>query len=92
VLTEFDACANVFEEMGYEAGGYAWHGVVDSLVRLHAPQLRRKIKFDPEASMFAAYSKKLDVIRQIAELIRAAMNSPDLLREAIENANPDLMD
>jgi hypothetical protein len=92
LLTEFDATASVFEEMGQEAGGYGWHGAVEALVRMKAPGLARKVKYDPEASMFVAYGKDRAALEKVAGLIRAAIQDPALLREAIENADPELMD
>jgi hypothetical protein len=91
-FTDFDGTAAVFEEAGHEGGGYGWHGVVDALVKMRAPKLRRKLNYDPEGSMFAVWSKDADAIRQVAELIRAAVHDQDLLREAIRKADPDLMD
>ncbi len=91
-FTDFDGTAAVFEEAGHEGGGYDWQGVVDALVRLRAPKLRRKLNYDPEGSMFAVWSKDGDAILRVAELIRAAVQDHDLLREAIRKADPDLMD
>jgi hypothetical protein len=92
MLTVFDSWAGTFEELGYDAGGYAWHGVADSLIRLKAPKLRRKIKYDPEAGMFVAYGTDRDALEQLAKLLREAMNDPAVLKDAIEKANPKLMD
>jgi hypothetical protein len=52
--------------------------VADALIRLKAPKLKRKIKYDPEAGMFVAYGTDRDALAQLARL----------LREAIEKANP----
>ncbi len=93
LLTEFNTWAATFEEMGYpEAGGYAWHGVADALVRWKAPKLRMKCNYDPESSMFAAYGKDREALAQLAGLILEAMADPTILKEAIEKANPELMD
>jgi hypothetical protein len=92
VFSDFDGTAEIFEELGQEGGGYAWHGVVDALVHTRAPKLNKVIGYDPEASMFVAYSEDREALKQVAALIRAAVNDPALLREAIENADPDLMD
>ena len=85
VFDDFDATAATFEEMGQEGGGYGWHGVVEALVRMKAPELRKKIEYDPEASMFSAISKDRDALKQVAGLIRAAVKDPALLKQAIEN-------
>ena len=91
MLTDFDEWAETFEEMGQEAGGYGWHGVADALVRLKAPKLKKKIKYDPEASMFVAYGTDRDALIQLGRLILEAMADPSILKEAIEKANPKLM-
>jgi hypothetical protein len=92
IFTDFDATAETFEEMEQEGGGYAWHGVVDALVRMKAPKLAKKLSYDPEASMFAAISDDKEVLKQVAELIRQAVADPKLLKQAIKKADPDLMD
>lgn len=90
-FTAFAGTAAVFEELGQEGGGYGWHGVVDALVRMRAPKLRKKLSYDPEASMFTVSSTDAAAIRQVCDLIRAALADPALLREAIGRADPDLM-
>jgi len=92
MLTEFDSFAEVFEEAGYDAGGYAWHGVADALIRLHAPYLAKKIQFDPEASMFVAYGKDRTALKELARLLLRTMRDEVLLKTALENADPELMD
>lgn len=82
----------VFDEAGFDGGGYGWHGVVEALVKMRAPKLKRKLNYDPEASMFAVSSKDRDALKQVAELIRAAVAEPALLREAISNADPDILE
>lgn len=52
--TEFDAWAATLDEPGHDGGGYRWHGVADALLRLKAPK-HKKVKFDPEASVFVAF-------------------------------------
>jgi hypothetical protein len=92
VFDDFDATAATFEEMGQEGGGYGWHGVVEALVRMKAPRVAKKLSYDPEASLFAVVSKDRRALATVAGLIRSAIADPQLLREAIENADPELMD
>jgi hypothetical protein len=82
----------VFERHGLEALGYAWHGVADALVRLRAPEIADRVKYDPESSMFAAYGNDRDALLRLAQLIREAADNPKLLEEALENADSDLLD
>jgi hypothetical protein len=89
---DFGPMAGVFEEMGYEGGGYGWHGVVDALVRRKLPRIARDLEYDPEGSLFAALSDDPNALNEVAVLIQNAMADPALLRQALENADPDLMD
>jgi len=92
LLTDFSKGAAIFEEHGYESGGYAWSGVAEALIRLRAPHLADKIKFDPESSMFSAYGPDRAALEELAELLKSAMYDHALLKTAIEHADPDLMD
>jgi hypothetical protein len=91
-LTEFDRWASTFEEAGQDGGGYGWVGVADALIRMKAKKLRRRIHYDPEASMFVAFGKDREALVTLARLLLAAMADPAALLEAIENADPELMD
>ncbi|WP_020469576.1 Imm51 family immunity protein [Zavarzinella formosa] len=90
-FSDFGPTADIFEELGYEGGGYDWHGVVDALVRMKAKKIRQKLDYDPEGSMFTALSKDQAAIKQVADLIRAAVEDPILLRKALAKADPDLI-
>lgn len=87
---DFEPTLPTFEAVDREGGGYSWHGVVDALVRMRAPHLRRKLSYDPEAGMFVAISKDPDALRQVAALILQARSDEDLLREAIANTSKRL--
>jgi Immunity protein 51 len=84
--------SSIFEAHGLEALGYAWHGVTEALVRLHAPEIANLVKYDPESSMFSAYGDDRDALLRVAQLIREAQHNPDLLEEALKHANPELLD
>jgi hypothetical protein len=59
---------------------------------MKAPHLAGLLDYDPEGSMFVALSEDREALRVVAGLIRASIADPDLLREAIRHADPDLMD
>lgn len=92
ILVDFDATFETFEEMGYDGGGYAWCGVADWLMRTHAPELATSVKYDPEAGMLSAYGADRATLERLASLIRSAIEDPVLLRKAITNADPEMMD
>jgi hypothetical protein len=76
---------------GYYGVSYVWHGVVEALTRMQAPELKPKLVFSPTADALVIHSGELGALREAAELIRAAIANPDLLEEAIENINPELL-
>ena len=92
IFTDFDPTQATFADHDLEGGGYDWAAVVDALVRMKARKLQKKIEYDPEAGMFAAYSNDQDALKTVAGLIRAAIADPALLSEAIEKADPDMLD
>lgn len=92
LLTDFAGTEAVFERHGFDAGGYAWAGVADALVRLRAPHLEGKVSFDPEGSMFCAVSSDRAALEELGRLLSAATRDHTLLEEALEHADPDLMD
>ena len=93
LLTDFDQQAHVFAEYGYDAGGYAWSGVAEALVKGYMlPDLAKVIQFDPESSMFCAYSRNLEALEKLAELLFKASQESEILRQAIEAADPEGMD
>jgi hypothetical protein len=59
---------------------------------MKAPELKKKLDYDLEASSFVALSKDKAALKQVAELIRDAVKDPKLLKDAIKKADPDLMD
>ena len=85
--------SSIFKAHGMEEpGGYAWHGVAEALVRLHAPEIASLVKYDPESSMFSAYGDDRAALLRVAQLIRQAQDNPAILEEALENANPEMLD
>jgi hypothetical protein len=88
----FELSDDALEARGLEGGGYTWHAIVDSLVRLHAPEIVERVNCDPEAGMFVAYGDELEALRVVAGLIRRAIQDEALLLEAVAHADPDLLE
>ena len=82
----------MFEDKGYDGGGYGLHGVAGTVIRMRAPELKGEISFNSEASLFSAKSSSRQALAELSELMSEAIERPALLREAIEKADPDLMD
>ena len=84
IFDDFGPCADAFEARGSEGGGYAWHGLAEALLQVHAPALQGRIAFDPEGSMFAAYGEDLEALRRLAGLIRAVQTDRAMLEQALD--------
>ncbi|GAB3159701.1 hypothetical protein GCM10027290_64900 [Micromonospora sonneratiae] len=84
--------AAVFEEHGYEGGGYAWAGVARSAVATHAPELADRVRYDPEAGMFVAYGTDAAALEQLGGLLHQAFHDRDALAALIRAGEPDWFD
>jgi hypothetical protein len=89
---DFSAHGDLLEAHGLQGGGYTWHAIVESLVRLHAPEIKDRVKYDPEAGMFVAYGTDLEALRVVAGLIRRATQDEAVLVEALEHADEGLLE
>lgn len=92
IFDDFGPTQDLLEEKEFEGGGYTWHGIVEALVRLYHPDLAKELEFDPESSMFVARSANEQALHQVAELIQRAQNDPEVLQQAIDNADPSIIE
>lgn len=91
-FSAFDEADQVPELDDLQGGGYTWHALVDSLVRMRAPEIASFIDYDPEGDTFVALSTDETALRTVAGLIGEAVGDPDLLRRAIANADPSILE
>ena len=54
------------EEEGFEGNGYDWESLALVFLEEKMPELSDAIDFDPEGSMFCAYSSKVDALAKFA--------------------------
>jgi hypothetical protein len=78
---------DIFEEHDLDGGGYTWQGLVASLVQLQLPEASSKIKIGAEADNAYVDSMDKEVLESIAALIESCISDPQLLGQAIENAD-----
>lgn len=90
-FSDFEASAAIFASLGYEGGGYGWHGALDALIRQQRPGLKKKLFFDPEGSELIVTAKTRAPLEEVARLIQSALADPELLKSAITAAHPRLM-
>jgi hypothetical protein len=80
--------ADLFVAAGQMGHGYDWESVARTAVRLDAPDLADRFRFDPEAGMFCAYGSDEAALRALGELLCAAFHGRERLAELIEAVEP----
>jgi hypothetical protein len=89
LLTAGDtAVEDEIEALGHLGNGYFWQGVAERLAA-EAPALAKaleRIELDPEAGMFAAFSKDRAALDLLGCKMAEIANSPDKLRSLVARA------
>ncbi|GAB3829022.1 Imm51 family immunity protein [Dactylosporangium cerinum] len=77
---------HVIHELGHEANGYFWEGIVELLVTTEAPTLDGRFESDPEGGAFYAYSGDCAALEDLAIRLRAVAGDEQRLRELVRLA------
>ena len=80
------AVDDLVERLGHEPGGYFWEGVARFLVRSEAPELKGRLSYDPEASMFCAYGGDREALERLGNLMSAVAADGDRMRQLVASA------
>jgi hypothetical protein len=80
--------ADRFVAAGQMGHGYDWESVARTVVRLDAPDLADRFRYDPEAGMFCAYGSDEAALRALGELLCAAFHDGERLTALIEAVDP----
>lgn len=91
-FSAFELADDVTELRELQGGGYTWHGLVEAMVRLRAPWWARELEYDPEGDTFVVLSKNPAALRKIAALIRKAVDDHAFIREALANADTEILE
>ncbi|MEZ4861377.1 MAG: Imm51 family immunity protein [Caldilineaceae bacterium] len=92
LFDDFGDTQEFLEAQDFMGGGYTWHGIVEALMRMYHAEYVDAIDYDPEGSMFCARSSNLDALRCVAACIRKAKADPRVLEDAIQNADPSIIE
>ena len=82
----------VFEsraEEGFEGGGYDWGSLAQVFLDEKMPELKNEIQFDPEGSMFCAYSKNTEALQKFALGFRAMCDDDVVMNDLFSRAELD---
>jgi hypothetical protein len=92
IFDEFDSTQEFLQSQGLMCGGYTWHGIVESMIRKKDAALKAELNYDPEGSMFCVRSSSQNALRTVLECIRSALADPGVLQDAIDSADPSIIE
>lgn len=76
-------------EEGFEGNGYDWGSLAQVFLDEQMPELTEEIGFDPEGSMFCAYAKDLEALRQFALGFHEACEDEEMIQDLFSRAELD---
>ena len=91
-LTVGDYLMDVFATRaneGFTGNGYEWESLAQVFLNKQCPELVDKIAFDPEGSMFAAYSKDKKALKDFIRQFKRACDNHSLILDLFKYAEPD---
>ncbi|MDR0524337.1 MAG: immunity 51 family protein [Spirochaetaceae bacterium] len=74
---------------GFEGNGYNWEALASVFLNEKMPELKEDIHFDPEASMFCAYSKNKRAMEKFALGFKEACENDVLIKDLFSRAELD---
>lgn len=76
-------------EEGFEGSGYDWASLAKVFLEEQHPELVGIVKFDPEGSMYCAYSSDKEALKQFAVAFKAAIENEALIHDLFSRAELD---
>ena len=77
------------EEEGFEGNGYDWASLALVFLEEKMPELSNAIDFDPEESMFCAYSSKVDALSRFAQGFKEFCDDIEAMKDSFSRAELD---
>lgn len=74
---------------GFEGNGYDWGSLAQVFLDEKCPDLPKKIGFDPEGSMFCAYSRDKEVLADFILRFKKACEDKPLILDLFSKAELD---
>jgi hypothetical protein len=83
---------DLFKKHGYEGNGYCWAGLIEQILEKQAPDLLKKIVFDPEAGAFYAKAENDAARQQFIQIISPVFSNLKTLEDHIKSADRSRID
>ena len=80
---------DIREEEGFEGNGYDWTSLALVFLEEKMPELSDAIDFDPEGSMFCAYSSKVDALAKLALEFNEFCDDIEAMKDLFSRAELD---
>lgn len=77
------------EDEGFEGNGYDWASLAQIFLEEQKPELINIVKFDPEGSMFCAYSSDSDALKSFIVLFKQTCENETLIQDLFSRAELD---
>ena len=77
------------EDEGVEGNGYDWASLALVFLEEKIPELSEAIDFDPEGSMFCAYSSNVDALARFALGLKEFCDDIDTMKDLFSRAEID---
>ena len=77
------------EEEGFEGNGYDWESLALVFLEEKMPELSDAIDFDPEGSMFCAYSSEVDALSRFALSFKEFCDDIEAMKDLFSRAELD---
>jgi hypothetical protein len=77
------------EDEGFEGNGYDWASLAQVFLEEQKPEFINIIKFDPEGSMFCAYSSDADALKTFIMAFKEALENKTLILDLFSRAELD---
>ncbi|OWA37295.1 hypothetical protein B9G55_04320 [Saccharibacillus sp. O16] len=74
---------------GFEGSGYDWASLAAVFLQEKMPHLVGRVKFDPEGSMFAAYSDDREALELFIYAFKEACENEPLIQDLFSRAELD---
>lgn len=74
---------------GFEGNGYDWGSLAQVFLEEQCPDLQGKIHFDPEASLFCAYSKEPEALAAFILRFKKSCEDKPLILDLFSRAELD---
>lgn len=77
------------QEEGFEGNGYDWASLAQVFLEEKKPELTNIVKFDPEGSMFCAYSSDSEALKEFIVSFKEACENEKLILDLFSRAELD---